>query len=385
MASDELVVIDHPPGAAWVGLAEALWRDEVPFLPIDRRLAERERRAIVDRARPQFVRDASGETLLGDAEPVAPGVAVVVATSGAGGAPKLVELHRVAVVVALTRSAKRLGATPGAPWVCPLPPSHIGGLLVLLRAAVLGSPVVAHERFEPERVVHDGEGAAFVSVVPSMVRRLVEADLGLHGLTLLVGGGPIDVSTADAARARGARLVTTYGLTETCGGFAYDGEPLDGMRVRLDPEGGIEVAGSTLMEGYRLDSAATGAAFTTDGWLRTGDLGEIDDDGRVSVHGRGDDLIRTGAEKVWPDEVERVLAAHPKVADVAVAGRPDPEWGQRVEAFVVPASVDDPPSLDDLRDFGADRLARFKLPRELHLVAEIARTRSGKVRRKDLR
>jgi O-succinylbenzoic acid--CoA ligase len=157
------------------------------------------------------------------------------------------------------------------------------------------------------------------------------------------------------------------------------------MKVRLDPDGALEVAGSTLMEGYRLDPAATGAAFTTDGWLRTGDLGEIDDEGRVAVHGRADDLIRTGAEKVWPEEVERVLAVHPKVADVAVAGRPDPEWGERVEAFVVPASVDDAPSLGELRDFGADHLARFKLPRELHLVAEIARTRSGKIRRKELR
>jgi o-succinylbenzoate---CoA ligase len=385
MASDELVVIDHPPGPAWVGLAEALWRDEVPFLPIDHRITGRERRAILDRARPQFVRDVRGETLLGDAEPVTPGVAVVIATSGAGGAPKLVELHRVAVVVALTRSAKRLGATPGAPWVCPLPPSHIGGLLVLLRAAVLGSPVVAHERFDPERVVYDGEGAAFVSVVPSMVRRLVEADLGLHGLTLLVGGGPIDPATAGAARSRGARLVTTYGLTETCGGFAYDGEPLDGMRARLDPDDGIEVAGSTLMEGYRLDPAATGAAFTTDGWLRTGDLGAIDDDGRVSVLGRADDLIRTGAEKVWPEEVEGILAGHPKVADFAVAGRPDPEWGERVEAYVVPASLADPPTLDELRSFGADHLAGFKLPRELHLIGEMPRTRSGKVRRRELR
>ena len=385
MASDELVLIDHPPGPAWSGLAEALWRDEVPFLPIDHRITDRERRAIVDRARPQFVRDterrdAPGRRGAGHARRGRRDRHV-----GAGGVPKLVELHRVAVVVALTRSAKRLGATPGAPWVCPLPPSHIGGLLVLLRAAVLGSPVVAHERFDPERVVHDGEGAAFVSVVPSMVRRLVEADLGLHGLTLLVGGGP-STRPRRAPRVRAAPASSRPTASRRrAGGFAYDGEPLDGMRVRLDPAGGIEVAGSTLMEGYRLDPAATGAAFTTDGWLRTGDLGAIGDDARVSVHGRADDLIRTGAEKVWPEEVEAILAAHPKVADVAVAGQPDPEWGERVEAYAVPATLDDPPSLDELRAFGADHLAGFKLPRELHLVGEIPRTRSGKVRRRELR
>jgi o-succinylbenzoate---CoA ligase len=385
MGTDELVVIDLPPGPEWIGLVNRCWQDEVPFLPLDHRLTEAERRAIVDRARPHFVRDAGGETLLADAAPVAPGVAIVMPTSGTAGEPKLVELHRVAVVVAVSRSARRLAASPEAPWVCPLTPAHIGGLLVLLRAAILGAPVTMHESFDPERLVRDGDGAAFVSVVPAMVRRLVAADLSLEGLTLLVGGDAIDAETAAAARTRGARLVTTYGLTETCGGFTYDGVPLEGMQVRLDANGAIEVSGSTVMEDYRLDPAATGAAFTTDGWLRTGDLGAIDDEGRLSVHGRADHVIRTGAEKVWPEEVERVLAGHPKVADVAVAGRPDPEWGSSVMAFVVPTVIDDPPSIDELRDYGTERLARFKLPRELSLVPEIPRTGTGKVRRSALR
>ena len=178
--------------------------------------------------------------------------------------------------------------------------------------------------------------------------------------------------------------MTTYGLTETCGGFTYDGMPLEGMEVRLDAGDAIEVSGSTVMEGYRLDPAATGRAFTTDGWLRTGDLGAIDDGGRLSVHGRSDHVIRTGAEKVWPEEVERALASHPKVRDVAVAGSPDPDWGTHVSAFVVPARIDDPPTLEELRVHGADQLARFKLPRELHLVDEIPRTSTGKVRRQAL-
>jgi O-succinylbenzoic acid--CoA ligase len=385
MATDELVVIDLPPGPEWVGLVTRLWLEEVPFLPLDHRLTERERRAIVGRARPHLVRDAGGETLFADAAPVTPGVAIVMSTSGTGGEPKLVELHRVAVVVAVSRSARRLGSTPDSPWICPLTPAHIGGLLVLLRAAILGAPVTIHERFDPERLVRDAGGAAFASVVPGMVRRLVAANLGLDGLTLLVGGDAIDADTAGAARACGARLVTTYGLTETCGGFTYDGVPLEGMEVRLDAEGAIEVSGSTVMENYRLDPAATGAAFTTDGWLRTGDLGAIDDEGRLWVHGRADHVIRTGAEKVWPEEVERVLAGHPKVADVAVAGRPDPEWGSRVSAFVVPRVIDDPPSLDELRVHAAEHLARFKLPRELSLVTEVPRTRTGKVRRQALR
>lgn len=381
MGTDELVVIDLPPGPGWVELVSRLWFEEVPFLPLDHRLTEAERRAIVARARPHFVQDRGGETLLADAVPVTPGVAIVMPTSGTAGEPKLVELHRVAVVVAVSRSAKRLGATPGAPWVCPLTPAHIGGLLVLLRGAILGAPVTMHERFDPERFVHDSDGAAFASVVPAMVRRLVASDLGLHGLTLVVGGDGIDDETATRARSRGATIVTTYGLTETCGGFTYDGVPLDGMQVRTDDGDGIEVSGSTLMEGYRLDAAATGAVFTTDGWLRTGDVGAIDDDGHLSIFGRADHVIRTGAEKVWPEEVERALSSHPKVRDVAVAGSPDPEWGSHVRALVVPARSEDPPSLEELRAHGAEQLARFKLPRELQLVEEIPRTSTGKVRR----
>jgi o-succinylbenzoate---CoA ligase len=381
MSAEELLVVDLPPGAEWLDLVRRLWIEQIPFLPLDHRLTDREKRSIVDRARPTTILDGSGETLLADGAPVAPGVAVVVATSGVGGAPKLVELHRVAVAVAVRTSAKRLGATPGAPWLSVLTPAHVGGLLVLLRGAILGAPVTVHEAFDPARVVEDGEGAAFVSVVPTMLRRLVEADLPLHGLSVLVGGDAPDPADAGAARARGARVVTTYGLTETCGGFAYDGVPLDGMSARLDAEGAIEVAGPTLMEGYRLDGAATGAAFTTDGWLRTGDLGTIDDDGRIGVLGRADDVIRTGGEKVWPQEVERVLADHPDVADVAVAGAPDPEWGAHVRAYVVPRAVDRRPSLEDLRLHAADRLARFKLPREVRLVASIPRTPTGKLRR----
>jgi o-succinylbenzoate---CoA ligase len=381
VGTDELVVIDLPPGPEWVDLVNRLWLEEVPFLPLDHRLTEGERRAIVAGARPHFVQDGEGETLLADAAPVTPGVAIVMPTSGTAGEPKLVELHRVAVVVAISRSAERLGATPGAPWVCPLTPAHIGGLLVLLRGAILGAPVTMHERFDPERLVHDGEGAAFASVVPAMVRRLVTSDLGLHGLTLVVGGDGLDDETAARARALGATIVTTYGLTETCGGFTYDGVPLDGMQVRLDAAGLIEVSGSTVMEGYRLDPAATGAAFTTDGWLRTGDAGAIDDEGHLSIHGRADHVIRTGAEKVWPEEVERVLSSHPKVRDVAVAASPDPEWGSHVSALVVPARPEDPPSLEELRAHGATLLARFKLPRELRLVEKIPRTSTGKVRR----
>jgi O-succinylbenzoic acid--CoA ligase len=179
-------------------------------------------------------------------------------------------------------------------------------------------------------------------------------------------------------------VVQTYGLSESCGGVVYDGEPFDGTSVRIGDDDRIELRGPTIMEGYRNDAAATGVAFDVQGWLRTGDAGSIDDVGRVRVHGRLDDAIRTGAETVWPDEVERALADHPEVRDVAVAGRPHPGWGQQVVAFVVPVSIDAPPDVAEVRMFLADRLAPFKAPRELILLPEIPRTASGKVRRSAL-
>jgi acyl-CoA synthetase (AMP-forming)/AMP-acid ligase II len=180
-------------------------------------------------------------------------------------------------------------------------------------------------------------------------------------------------------------VVTTYGLTETSGGVAYDGRPFPQTDVRFAADGGIELRGPTVMRGYRRDPQATAQVFTRDGWLRTGDLGALDDDGRIAIWGRADDLIRTGAEKVWPREVERALSDHPKVADVAVKGAADPQWGQHVTAFVVPARLDDPPSLHELQTHVEGRLARFKFPRELVLCDQIPRTASGKVRRRDLR
>jgi O-succinylbenzoic acid--CoA ligase len=313
---------------------------------------------------------------------------MVIATSGVGGVPKLVELEPAAVAAAVSSSAVALGATSRDRWLCCLPLAHVGGLLVLLRAVVLGAPVVVRERFDP-RIVPDAE-AEFTALVPTMLQRLLDARIDLTGFhSILVGGAPLREDLRERALAAGAPVVETYGLTESCGGIVYDGRPLSGTEVRVaadatergGTDGGIELRGPTLMRGYRLDRAATANAFTPDGWLRTGDAGRIDERGRLGVDGRIDELITTGGEKVWPGEVESVLSSHPGVAEVAVAGRPDAEWGRRVVAFVVPAHPDAPPSLDELRDHAARTVARFKAPRELVLVNVLPRTAFGKVRR----
>jgi O-succinylbenzoic acid--CoA ligase len=381
----ELVVVDLDPGPLWLEVIRQLWTDGAAVLPLDRRLRAAERRAILDRARPTFILDEQGPTLFAGGTAVDPGIGAVAATSGSGGFPKLAELPREALVSSVRGSASMLGATPSDPWVSCLTPAHIGGLSVLLRNVVLGVPVLVHERFDPSRLLAEAPDGAFVSLVPTMLTRLLEqpGDLSHFG-ALLVGGGPLDASVLEEARERGARVVTSYGLTETCGGIAHDGRVSAGTDVRIDAsEGRIELRGPTLMEGYRSDPAATAGAFTLDGWLRTGDVGQVDD-GVLSVEGRLDEVIRTGAESVWPQEVERALRDHPKVADVAVAGRPHPEWREQVVAFVVPREAADPPTLQELRAHASERIAGFKSPRDLVLLSELPRTASGKIRRPEL-
>ncbi|MGZ5296509.1 MAG: class I adenylate-forming enzyme family protein [Actinomycetota bacterium] len=390
-----LVAVDLPPGPAWLEAIADLWHEGAAILPLEPRLTDRERRAIVDLARPASVVTSGDEVLFADPAPSQPGgTGLVMATSGTGGHPKLVELSRTAVTAALELSFAALGPVaggegldPSEPWVCCLSPAHIGGMLVLLRHVAFDAPVTVLDRMgldplDPMRGVPAG---SHVALVPTMLRRLVvaEADLSQFGI-LLVGGAELDAALAERAAVLGGRVVSTYGLTETCGGIAYDGRLFDGTRARIAGGGGIEMHGPTIMEGYRHDPVATAAAFTLDGWLRTGDAGELERDGRLRVDGRLDEAIRTGAETVWPQEVEVALRDHPKVMDVAVAGRPHPEWGQQVVAFVVPMRSEDPPGVEELREHASARIARFKLPRALVLMSDIPRTTSGKIRRGEL-
>jgi O-succinylbenzoic acid--CoA ligase len=376
----DLVAVSLPPGPAWLPFLEEAWASGAAILPLDHRLRPAEVRSIVDRARPGLVVDADGATVRTDGAPVTEGTGLVLATSGTAGVPKVVELPRGAVEAAVAASDEALGIEPSEMWLCCLPPAHVGGLLVLMRGVLTGAPVEVLPGFDLEAVA--GADADHVSMVPTMLYRLVEAgaDLGRFR-TILVGGAAL----TDPARVRGTRVVTTYGLTETCGGVVYDGRPVGDAAARLGPEGELQLAGTTLMRGYLGDPAGTAAAFTLDGWLRTGDAGAIADDGLVTVDGRLDERIRTGAETVWPKEVEAALRDHPGVAEVAVAGRPDAEWGEHVVAFVVPARIDEAPTLEELRDHAAERIARFKAPRELVLLPELPRTASGKVRRAELR
>ena len=392
----ELVAYALPPGFHWLEILAAHLHSGASFMPIDVRLSQREPDRLIEVARPGVVVRPDDETILAEAAPIDPERAwAVVATSGTAGEPRLVQLPRASVGAAVAGSLDALNASAYDPWVACLTPAHIGGLLVLLRGVMTGSPITILDRFEPGALLAEAPEGAHVSLVPTMLGRLVRGGGDLSALgTLLIGGGWLDPRVRDVAVQRGARIANTYGLTESSGGVVYDGIPFEGTEVRIaaavggqggETDGPIELRGPTVMDGYRHEPASTGAAFTTDGWLRTGDLGSLGPEGHLRVRGRSDDAIRTGAETVWPDEVEAVLRTHPKVADVAVAGRPDLEWGEHVAAWVVPVDPSDPPSLEQLREHCRDALARFKAPRDVRLMSSLPRTLGGKLRRSALR
>ncbi len=382
----DLVAVPAPTGPGWPGLVRLAWAAGAAVLPVDPRLPEPAAAALIGAARPAARLDGTELRRLRGGEPVADGVGLVMPSSGTTGPPKLAELPREALRAAVSASARRLGATPSDPWLGWLPVAHMGGMLVVLRAALLGAPATLRPRFDPGELDAFVRGrGGFTAVVPTMLRRLLDAGAPVHLLrAVLVGAGGTDPGLAARAAAADAPIVRTYGMTESCGGVLYEGAPLEGVEVGIGPEGEVLLRGPTLMRGYRFDPEATARAIDGDGWLHTGDAGRLED-GILRVDGRLDDLIVTGGEKVWPEEVEAVLREHPAVADAAVGGVPDEEWGQRVVAFVVPALPGAPPGLEDLRSLIGERLSRVKAPRELRLVPEVPRTASGKVRHDLLR
>jgi O-succinylbenzoic acid--CoA ligase len=305
-------------------------------------------------------------------QPVEDGDALVVATSGTSGEPKGVVLTHAAVQASAAATSARLGVDPDRDrWLACLPLGHIGGLSVVTRALLTNTPLVVHDGFAAASVENAAtEGITLVSLVATALRR-VDASLFR---TVVLGGSPPPSELPD-------NVVTTYGMTETGSGVIYDGEPLDGVEVRIGPGGEIQLRGPMMLRTYRDGTDPKDRA----GWLSTGDLGEFDaSTRRLRVFGRADDLIISGGENVWPDAVEAVLVDDPDVMDAAVVGRPDDEWGQRVVAVIVAADASNPPPLDRLRNTVKERIGPWAAPREIEFVPAIPRTALGKVRRRDL-
>ncbi|HEV7886030.1 MAG TPA: AMP-binding protein [Acidimicrobiales bacterium] len=356
-----LVPLVTSPARGFVDGLRRAWERGDAVLPVDHRLPAAAQRDLA--------------VSLGAGEPVEAGDALVMATSGTTALPRGVVLNHAAVEASALATSRRLDVDPGRDtWLSALPLAHVGGLSVIARALVLGVPFT----FD-----WDDPACTLTSLVPTQVQRLSPG--ALHRFRHVLVGGSADWGAAE----RPDNVVHTYGMTETGSGVVYDGLPLDGVDVRVDPaDSQVWLRGPMLLRAYRHGPAPFDAA----GWLPTGDAGWLEEEpgagavgGRLHILGRLDDVIVTGAEKVWPDAVERALRAAAGVAEVAVAGRPDAEWGQRVVAFVVPASPAAPPSLDALRDAVKASLPPWCAPKELVLVESLPRTAIGKVIRKSLR
>ncbi len=364
------------------------------LLPLDPGLPTARLAELIEAFAPTVVETAQGTERVLPAGPAAaasraggPGVgddvAVVIATSGSTGRPKGAELSGTALLASARASLHRIGAQPGQCWLCCLPTFHMAGLGVLVRSLLAGTDPVVAGRPDPDLLA--ASGCSHVSLVPTQLRRLLDAGAPLTQFaTILLGGAAPPPGLVAEAVAAGARVVTTYGMSETCGGCVYDGVPLDGVFVRVGADELIRISGPVLFSGYRLAPEATAGALSG-GWFRTQDLGAMDADGRLIVRGRTADVITTGGEKVPAAEVEAALGTCRGVAEVAVVGVPDPEWGERVTALVVPADPGSPPELGALRAHVRDRLPGYAAPRALLLVAAIPVLASGKPDRQRLR
>jgi O-succinylbenzoic acid--CoA ligase len=356
-------------GRDFVDVLQRLWDEGAAAFPLDLRYPPAVRQEVLDRVRPTEIWDERGRRPLGGGEPAAEGDAVVLATSGTTAAPKGVVLTHDALHHAAHATSQVLDADPERDtWLCCSPVTHAAGLGVVNRALRTATPLVVHPGFDPGAIA--ASRATLTAMVPTMLRRIDPA-----GFRLIVLGGmgiPDD---------RPANTVTTYGLTETMGGVIYDRRPLPGVEVRIGEGEVVELRSPTALRCYRTE-AGEHDPKDGDGWLRTGDVGEIGTDGLLHVHGRADDVVITGGEKVWPDRVEAVLRHLPGVAEAAVVGRPDPEWGQQVVAVIEGVAGITAPTLAAARDAVKEVLPPWCAPRALEVVGSLPRTPSGKVRRR---
>ena len=321
---------------------------------------------------------AAARAALRPDEPLEPGADLVVVTSGSTGTGRGVLLPAAALRASATATVERLGG-PGS-WLLALPVSAVAGLQVLCRGIITGRrPTVLGpgERLVDAVARMPAGDRRYTALVPTQLHRLLdtEADALRAFDAVLLGGAAADEALLARARGAGVPVVPTYGMTETAGGCVYDGRPLDGVRARV-ADGGVELAGPTLALGYRLDPDGTAAAFA-DGWFRTRDAGRLSPDGRLTVHGRLDDVVVTGGVNVAPQAVEAVLREHAAVADAVVFGRPDETWGQRVVAAVV-AAPGATPALETLRSWVTGRLGAPAAPRELHRIDAVPTLHTGK-------
>lgn len=388
------VALTLPGGAEYVVLLHALMKVGAIASPVNPRLAPRELESELERVKPALKISEPGRLttteadlpLLGEHDLEAPHCRLL--TSGSSGQPRPVSLTYGNHLWSAVGSAFKIGVDPDDRWLCCLPLYHVSGLAIVMRSVIYGTGAVVHDGFEPDRVAESlgRDGITLMSLVPTMLLRLLEAGVDLsRPRAILIGGGPVPVEVMEEATGRGATVVQTYGLTEAASQvttlepseaqrkLGSAGRPLLTTHLRIQ-DGEILVQGPTVAPGFADE----------DGWLHTGDLGRIDEEGFLYVEERVGDVIVTGGENVMPAEVEEVLRRHPEVVDAAAVGREDPEWQEAVTAVVVIRNGAEV-SAEELQEHCARELAGYKVPKRFEFVPELPRTSSGKVLRRALR
>jgi O-succinylbenzoic acid--CoA ligase len=304
---------------------------------------------------------------------------LLIETSGSTGRPKGVVLPRSAVLASVEASARRLGDS--GRWLLALPSSYVAGVQVIVRSLVAGHEPIVVDGLDIGRAAASDhtDTPVFASLVPTQLHRILGEPEQLAALahchTVLVGGAGLDHHLRDQAEELGVNVVTTYGSSETAGGCVYDGLPLDGVGVTIGAEGRVRIAGPVLFSHYDDDPALTEQNLV-DGWFLTSDAGRLDEDGRLEILGRLDDVVISGGVKIPVTTVAERLREHLLVEQAEVFGVPDLEWGQKVGAVVV-CSVD----AAELRDWVSMVHPRSWAPREFVRVASLPLLPNGKVDR----
>jgi o-succinylbenzoate---CoA ligase len=308
-------------------------------------------------------------------------------------------------------SALNMGLTENDCWLCAVPIYHISGFSILMRSIIYGVPIVLHESFEVDDVLADlaDKKVTIMSVVSTtlgrIVDRLKEKRLPEEFRCMLLGGGPAPLSLLETCKAKGIPVFQTYGMTETSSQIVtlapeYSVSKLgsagktlfpaqlkielpDGREASPHEAGEIVVKGPNVTTGY-LNRPEMAEEKIRNGWLHTGDVGYLDDEGFLYVLDRRSDLIISGGENIYPAEIEGVLLSHEAIADAGVIGISDEKWGQAPVAFLVLKNGFGLTE-EDIVEFCTGRLAKFKIPKEIYFLNELPRNASKKLLRRKLR
>ncbi len=362
-----LLALDIPFGVNFERTLRRCVEEGQPFCVLDPRLSPRRRLEELDWLGVCAVLTTNGSEVRPQGRYVDDEIGLVMLTSGSSGAPKAAELTWSALEASAQMTQERLRTDGPAVWYPCLPPHHIGGLAVVLRAVLADASLLWGE--SDAVATAPLRGATHVAVVRT---QLVRYDLAGFQRILLGGAKPPGTVPDN--------VITTWGMTETGSGVVYDGVALDGVEV-VSIEGELCVRSPTLFRSYRdRERPRVTGPDGRDTWFPTGDGGDVVD-GVVRVRGRLGFVINSGGEKIWPEDVEALIATVTGVRDVAVTGVADQQWGERVVALVV---TDGSSPTDAIGEIVKERIGPWARPKEVRYVAAIPRTSNGKVRRGDL-